>query len=104
MCHEDKSWFEKAISRVIQEHVDPGLVAELHPDPYFVDFLREAPEPTGEENEDSNFDAPKIYELVNTSCSQTCKLPLCVYPLIQHHNPPVSSPLTSSHRSPALTS
>ncbi|XP_046878072.1 dynein axonemal heavy chain 8-like [Hypomesus transpacificus] len=64
VCYEDKNWFEKGISRVIQEHVDPSLVAELHGDPYFVDFLREAPEPTGEENEDSNFDAPKIYELI----------------------------------------
>lgn len=78
MCYEDKNWFEKGISRVIQEHVDPSLVAELHGDPYFVDFLREAPEPTGEENEDSNFDAPKIYELVNTSCCQKWKLTFCL--------------------------
>ncbi|KAM6954364.1 dynein axonemal heavy chain 8-like [Aplochiton taeniatus] len=62
--HEDKLWFEKSITRVIQEHVDPSLVPDIHPDPYFVDFLREAPEPTGEEGEDANFDAPKIYELV----------------------------------------
>jgi dynein heavy chain len=29
---------------------------------YFVDFLREPPEPTGEEPEDFVFEAPKIYE------------------------------------------
>ncbi|CAF4643235.1 unnamed protein product, partial [Rotaria magnacalcarata] len=29
---------------------------------YFVDFLRDAPEPTGEEAEDADLDAPKIYE------------------------------------------
>ncbi|XP_078119766.1 dynein axonemal heavy chain 8-like [Sander vitreus] len=64
ICSEDREWFEKAVSRVIQEHVDPSLVAELHPEPYFVDFLRDAPEPTGEEDENACFDAPKIYELV----------------------------------------
>lgn len=29
---------------------------------FWVDFLREPPEPTGDEPEDFNFDAPKIYE------------------------------------------
>ncbi|XP_062857915.1 dynein axonemal heavy chain 8-like [Trichomycterus rosablanca] len=64
VCEEDKHWFEKSIAQVIQEHVDPALVPHLHPDPYFVDFLREAPEPTGEEADDACLDAPKIYELV----------------------------------------
>ncbi|XP_041836758.1 dynein heavy chain 8, axonemal-like [Melanotaenia boesemani] len=64
ICPEDRDWFDKAVSRVIQEHIDPNLVPELHPEPYFVDFLRDAPEPTGEESEDACFDAPKIYELV----------------------------------------
>ncbi|CAB1339925.1 unnamed protein product [Coregonus sp. 'balchen'] len=63
VCFEDKVWFEKAISRVIQEHVDPSLVPDLHPDPYFVDFLREALEPTGDEADDVCLDAPKVYEL-----------------------------------------
>uniref|UniRef100_A0A8C9TK44 Dynein axonemal heavy chain 8 n=1 Tax=Scleropages formosus TaxID=113540 RepID=A0A8C9TK44_SCLFO len=61
---EDKSWFEKAIAQVIQERVDPNLVSEIHPEPYFVDFLREPPEPTGEEENDACLDAPKIYELI----------------------------------------
>ncbi|XP_075316795.1 dynein axonemal heavy chain 8-like [Odontesthes bonariensis] len=64
ICSEDRDWFEKAVCRVIQEHVDPNLVQELHSEPYFVDFLRDAPEPTGEEDDDACFDAPKIYELV----------------------------------------
>uniref|UniRef100_A0A667YRJ5 Dynein, axonemal, heavy chain 5 like n=1 Tax=Myripristis murdjan TaxID=586833 RepID=A0A667YRJ5_9TELE len=64
VCFEDRDWFGKAVSRVIQEHVDPGLIPQLHPEPYFVDFLRDAPEPTGEEGDDACFDAPKIYELV----------------------------------------
>ncbi|KAM7400305.1 hypothetical protein PAMA_004821 [Pampus argenteus] len=64
ICSEDREWFEKSVSRVIQEHVDHNLVSKLHPEPYFVDFLRDAPEPTGEEDDDACFDAPKIYELV----------------------------------------
>lgn len=36
----------------------------MAPEPYFVDFLREAPEPTGEEPDDAVLEAPKIYELV----------------------------------------
>ncbi|XP_066532241.1 dynein axonemal heavy chain 8-like isoform X2 [Hoplias malabaricus] len=64
VCIEDKQWFEKAIAQVIQEHVDPALIPVIHPDPFFVDFMREAQEPTGEEAEDACLDAPKIYELV----------------------------------------
>lgn len=33
-------------------------------EPYFVDFLRDVPEPTGDEPEDFVFEAPKIYEEV----------------------------------------
>lgn len=64
ICAEDREWFEEAITAVVQEHVDAGLVTQLHPEPYFVDFLRDAPEPTGEEEDDACLDAPKIYELV----------------------------------------
>uniref|UniRef100_A0A3P8XWJ2 Dynein, axonemal, heavy chain 8 n=1 Tax=Esox lucius TaxID=8010 RepID=A0A3P8XWJ2_ESOLU len=60
VCLEDKVWFEKTICRVIQEHVDPSLVPDIHPDPYFVDFLRDAPEPTGEEADDFCLDLPSF--------------------------------------------
>ncbi|XP_065810510.1 dynein axonemal heavy chain 8 [Labrus bergylta] len=62
ICTEDREWFEKAITSVFQEHVDTSQ--EVHPEPYFVDFLQDAPEPTGEEEDDACFDAPKIYEIV----------------------------------------
>ena len=39
-------------------------VGELQLEPYFVDFLQEAPEPTGEEPEDADMEAPKVYEQV----------------------------------------
>lgn len=33
-------------------------------DAYFVNFLREAPDPTGDEPEDFIFEAPKTYEQI----------------------------------------
>lgn len=48
-------------------------VGELQLEPYFVDFLQEAPEPTGEEPEDADMEAPKIYEQVYLSvCLSVC--------------------------------
>ena len=45
-------------------HLGDDYFNELPAEPFFVDFLREAPEPTGEEAEDAVLEAPKIYELV----------------------------------------
>ncbi|CAJ1072667.1 dynein axonemal heavy chain 8-like isoform X3 [Xyrichtys novacula] len=64
ICSEDREWFETAMTRLVKEHVDSSLVQKLHPEPYFVDFMRDAPEPTGEEDDDACFDAPKVYEMV----------------------------------------
>ena len=55
------AWFLKAMKSVLQEEMG---VASVSQEPYFVDFLREAPEPTGEEPEDADLDAPKVYEQV----------------------------------------
>ncbi|XP_052229952.1 dynein axonemal heavy chain 5-like isoform X5 [Dreissena polymorpha] len=60
---EDYAWFEKTISRVIGEDLDEDvygpIVKSTH---FFGDFMRDAPEATGDEPEDSDFDMPKIYE------------------------------------------
>uniref|UniRef100_H2YUI8 AAA+ ATPase domain-containing protein n=1 Tax=Ciona savignyi TaxID=51511 RepID=H2YUI8_CIOSA len=64
---DDKVWFENSIMRAIKEEVDEGLAAmATGSEPYFVDFLRDAPEPTGEEGDDADLDAPKIYEQIPT--------------------------------------
>ena len=34
-------------------------------EPYFVDFMRDPPEPTGDEPEDADLEAPKVYEQVS---------------------------------------
>lgn len=61
---EDTAWFDKNIAKAIEEYVDTDLTEVLQAEPYFVDFLREMPEPTGDEPEDFVFEAPKIYEEV----------------------------------------
>ncbi|XP_056012226.1 dynein axonemal heavy chain 8-like [Ostrea edulis] len=60
----DKAWFEKCLNNVIRDHIDEMLVDRCHEEPYFVDFLRDAPEPTGEEADDAVLEAPKIYEQI----------------------------------------
>ena len=42
-------------------------VVPASPEPYFVDFLREAPEPTGEEPDDADLEPPKVYEMVSVT-------------------------------------
>ncbi|XP_077975281.1 dynein axonemal heavy chain 8-like [Styela clava] len=62
---EDKDWFEASLQRVVKESVDADLAEQMTgTEPYFVDFLRDPPEPTGEEAEDADLDAPKIYEAI----------------------------------------
>ena len=43
----DKEWFEKAIKLVLEEDLGQDVAAMVHAEPYFVDFLRDAPEMTG---------------------------------------------------------
>lgn len=58
----DRLWFDEKMHTVAAAK----LVAEFEHYPeeetFFVDFLREPPEATGDEGEDFDFDAPKIYE------------------------------------------
>ena len=41
------------------------MLSQLPEEPFFVDFMRDAPEPTGDEGEDADLEAPKIYEEVS---------------------------------------
>ncbi|KAM6082368.1 dynein axonemal heavy chain 8 [Chlamydotis macqueenii] len=59
---EDRAWFDKTVTKAIEEYVDKGLKEVLQAEAYFVDFLREMPEPTGDEPEDFVFKPPKVYE------------------------------------------
>ena len=48
---------EKALAEEVSIH-------DIPKEPYFVDFLRDAPELTGDEPEDADMEAPKVYEQV----------------------------------------
>ncbi|MEE6522951.1 hypothetical protein FKM82_021614, partial [Ascaphus truei] len=64
---EDVNWFDKTLVKLVEDEfgerrksIDYGV------DVYFVDFLRDAPEATGEEPEEAVFDMPKIYEPIES--------------------------------------
>ncbi|XP_004624242.1 dynein heavy chain 8, axonemal [Octodon degus] len=61
---EDEQWFDVHLTRAVEENISPEIASYILPEPYFVDFLREMPEPTGDEPEDTIFEVPKVYELV----------------------------------------
>nr|XP_015210363.1 PREDICTED: dynein heavy chain 5, axonemal-like [Lepisosteus oculatus] len=59
---KDKEWFEQTMDKIaIEDHGAP-LIEKTPKEAYFVDFLRDAPEATGDEPEDADLEAPKIYE------------------------------------------
>ncbi|NWQ86048.1 DYH5 protein, partial [Burhinus bistriatus] len=60
---EDVNWFDTAVAKLIEEELEETK-ALLDPeiDAFFVDFLRDAPQRTGEKSEEVNLDIPKIYE------------------------------------------
>ncbi|XP_041649230.1 dynein heavy chain 5, axonemal [Cheilinus undulatus] len=61
---EDVEWFDQALAKLVNEELGVKYknLVDVGQDRYFVDFLRDAPEATGEEPEDSDFDLPKVYE------------------------------------------
>ncbi|KAF6020163.1 DNAH5 [Bugula neritina] len=59
---EDIKWMDKTLARVINEELGEDFVQHLTKVHWFCDFLRDAPEATGDEPEDTDFDMPKIYE------------------------------------------
>ena len=61
----DKEWFDNCLVRIIEEELGQAIRDKLPDEPYFVDFLRDPPEATGDEPEDAEVEAPKIYEPVS---------------------------------------
>ncbi|KAM4028219.1 dynein axonemal heavy chain 5-like [Anomaloglossus baeobatrachus] len=59
---KDKDWFENMMQKVAIEDHGQDLMQIMAKESYFVDFLRDAPEATGDEPDDADLEAPKIYE------------------------------------------
>ncbi|OAF69622.1 hypothetical protein A3Q56_02624 [Intoshia linei] len=69
----DKTWMLKCVKQVASEVIGNDISQHLAEEPYFCDFMRDAPEVTDEipkdkreEGDDADFEAPKIYEMVET--------------------------------------
>ena len=62
---EDATWFDKCSMKVFAEELGDELAKSVPEEPYFVDFLRDPPEATGDEGDDVELEAPKIYEPVS---------------------------------------
>ena len=61
--HEnDKEWFNAEVMSLVKTHLGPEYQRTVFDVQYFVDFLRDAPEPTGEEEGDADMELPKIFE------------------------------------------
>ncbi|KAK2859784.1 hypothetical protein Q5P01_004404 [Channa striata] len=60
----DRQTFGHIVEKITVEDHGKTLTEHAQWDSFFVDFLREAPEVTGDESEDTELEAPKVYEPV----------------------------------------
>ncbi|XP_039973302.1 dynein heavy chain 5, axonemal [Xiphias gladius] len=65
---EDVEWFDQSLAKLLEEELgkEHKNIVDNEVDRYFVDFLRDAPEATGEEPEDLDFNLPKVYEPIES--------------------------------------
>ena len=61
---EDQKWFRHNLQKIAHQELDEDFKYYEDDNAFFVDFLRDVPEATGDEPEDFVFEAPKIYEEV----------------------------------------
>ena len=70
----DKQWFEKMVVKIICSELGNDYKALSKETKYFVDFMRDAPEPTGEEGNDADIESPKVYEPVDSFSAVVARL------------------------------
>ncbi|XP_058454765.1 dynein axonemal heavy chain 5 [Malaya genurostris] len=61
----DTEWFLEEMLQVLDKELGPEYKEMAATSPVFVDFMRDAPEPTGEEGEETDMELPKVYEPVS---------------------------------------
>ena len=62
----DKKWFDTVLVDIVEHNLTPELADVAQETKYFVDFMRDAPEPTGDEGNDADLESPKVYEPMDT--------------------------------------
>jgi len=65
---QDKEWFGSELACLVREELGDSHSQMILPNPVFVDFMRDAPEPTGEEGEDTDMELPKVGQLYLCIC------------------------------------
>ena len=60
--HRDEDWFTNNLCTLVSEELGEDAADVVREESYFVDFLREPPEPTGDEPDDFDFSPPKVYD------------------------------------------
>uniref|UniRef100_A0A3Q2ECE7 Dynein, axonemal, heavy chain 5 n=1 Tax=Cyprinodon variegatus TaxID=28743 RepID=A0A3Q2ECE7_CYPVA len=65
---DDVEWFDQTLAKLVGDELGDKArkMVDFGVDRYFVDFIRDAPEATGEEPEDKDFDSPKVYEPIES--------------------------------------
>ncbi|XP_071468921.1 dynein axonemal heavy chain 5 [Marmota flaviventris] len=81
---DDVTWFDKTLASLVEEEFgeEEKLLVDYGIDAYFVDFLRDAPEATGETSEEPDAEMPKVYEPIE--CFHQLKERLNLF--LQLHN------------------
>ena len=62
---KDTIAFTKTFARVVEDDISPDYTEYMKLNSNFCSFLRDAPEATGDEPEDTDFSVPSIYEPVS---------------------------------------
>ena len=62
----DMDWFNAELVNICKKEMGAEYEDMIKDSKYFVDFMRDAPEPTGEEVEDTDMELPKIYEPIES--------------------------------------
>ena len=64
----DKEWFDTELVSMVRKEMGPEFEDKVVDSRFFVDFMRDAPEPTGEEDHEADVELPRVYEpLENTT-------------------------------------
>ncbi|KAJ7420669.1 dynein heavy chain 5, axonemal-like protein [Willisornis vidua] len=62
ISQSDKDWFEDTMKNIVSAEHGQNLFEDKSTELHFVDFLRDVPETTGDEPNETELKAPKIYE------------------------------------------
>ncbi|CAH8650310.1 unnamed protein product [Schistosoma curassoni] len=77
---DDHQWFHMTTKRLVKEELGMEYMTAIDGDPsYFVNFLRDPPEPTGDEPEDYIVEVPRIYEPIESFQQLTSRLEMFLH-------------------------